>query len=109
MRSIIAAVHESLVGTNRTWCDVRSESAFGVKRKSGLRAVRSVVDPQRTSIQSDLIAQSVCSNGRCDEMVAALDLRSKLGTCVHQPHKSERRVRPGNKFAIPFEGFGLGA
>jgi hypothetical protein len=42
-------------------------------------------------------------------MVAALDLRSKLGTCVHQPHKSERRVRPGNKFAIPFEGFGLGA
>jgi hypothetical protein len=34
-------------------------------------------------------------------MVTALDLRSKLDAKVHQPHKSERRVPPGNKFAIP--------
>jgi hypothetical protein len=29
MRSIIVAMHESLVGTFRTWRDVRLESAFG--------------------------------------------------------------------------------
>jgi hypothetical protein len=34
-------------------------------------------------------------------MVTALDLRSKLSAQVHQPSKSERRVPPGNKFAIP--------
>lgn len=30
-----------------------------------------------------------------------VDLRSKLSAQVHQPYKSERRVPPGNKFAIP--------
>jgi hypothetical protein len=37
VKLIIAAVHESLVGTNRTWCDVRYESAFGGKAEVGLR------------------------------------------------------------------------
>jgi hypothetical protein len=38
-----------------------------------------------------------------------LYVRIDFRQAQHQPHKSERRVRPGNKFAIPFEGFGLGA
>jgi hypothetical protein len=32
-----------------------------------------------------------------------VDLRGKLGAQVHQPHKSDRRVPPGNKFAIPID------
>ena len=32
-----AAVHESVVGTKRTWCDVRSESALRGKAEVGFR------------------------------------------------------------------------
>jgi hypothetical protein len=34
---LFAAVHESVVGTKRTWRDVRVESAFGGKAEVGLR------------------------------------------------------------------------
>jgi hypothetical protein len=68
---------------------------------SGQPIVRRRFSTQGTSIQSDLLAQSVLQQCRRDEMVTALDLRSKLDAKVHQPHKSERRVPPGNKFAIP--------
>jgi hypothetical protein len=44
MRLAICAVHEYLVGTFRTWRDVRLESAFGVNRKSDFGAVRSAFD-----------------------------------------------------------------
>src|SRR5258707_9582486 len=38
----------SLVGTNRTWCDVRSESAFGGKAEVWLKGRQVRWDPQRT-------------------------------------------------------------
>jgi hypothetical protein len=50
---------------------------FGTPEMAGARS-NDAFDLERTSIQSDLLAQSVWEV--CDEMVAALDLRSKLGT-----------------------------
>jgi hypothetical protein len=37
MKPLIAAVHESVPGTIRTWRDVRVESAFEGKAEVGLR------------------------------------------------------------------------
>ena len=45
-----AAAHESAVGTNRTWCDVRSESAFGGKAEVWLKGRQVRWDPERTSL-----------------------------------------------------------
>ena len=38
MKQLIVAVHESVVGTKRTWRDVRLESALGGIAEVGLRA-----------------------------------------------------------------------
>src|SRR5712671_5384852 len=43
---LCAAVHESEIGTFRTWRDVRLESAFGGKAEVGLWPVRSAFDPE---------------------------------------------------------------
>jgi hypothetical protein len=44
----IAAVHESLVGTNRTTGDVHLRSAFGRRAEVGLRGRDGLVDPNPT-------------------------------------------------------------
>jgi hypothetical protein len=42
-----AAQHESVRGTNRTWCDVRSESAFRGKAEIRLAAIKLAFDPNK--------------------------------------------------------------
>jgi hypothetical protein len=55
---------------------------------------------ERPAEVNDLLLEFLIPESACE-----FDFRQAR----HQPHKSERRVRPGNKFAIPFEGFGRGA
>jgi hypothetical protein len=46
MRFAIVAVHESVVGTERTWSDVRVASAFGGKADAGPRGPQVSFLPQ---------------------------------------------------------------
>ncbi len=47
---LFVAAHESVLGTFRTWRDVRHESAFGAKAEVRFRSRQVAFDPKATSL-----------------------------------------------------------
>src|SRR5258705_1541063 len=50
VKKVLANPEPSTHGTKRTWCDVRSESAFGGKAEVWLKGRQVRWDPERTSL-----------------------------------------------------------